>query len=88
MISPDRMKKIAEGEEEIMGKQKKITNFDKIKAMNVDEMAEAIELLRMSDCGVSQSEYDNGCIFCIISKLCRVSNSKLKLKQWLESESE
>lgn len=61
-------------------------NFEKIKQMNIDEMAKAIELLRLSDCGVSQSVYDNGCRHCIISKLCRVPMNRIK--QWLESEEE
>lgn len=60
------------------------TNFEKIKAMSIDEMTEFIKRLKTTYC--QYKERQNYCYGCIIKDLCGLQLSKTK--QWLEQESE
>lgn len=68
-----------------------ITNYERIKAMSVDEMA---ELINCCFC-TSSSDYIP-CKTCFIKDLCEKLNSdymtmstdKAQIKQWLESETD
>lgn len=59
-----------------------MNNFEKIKAMDIDEMAEFINRLKMNFC--EDAFVAGGCNGCTIKKLCDLPKSKTK--QWLESE--
>ena len=56
-----------------------MNNFEKIKAMNIDEMAEFI--YRLKDCE------DVDCDKCLLNSLCAISiHDKEDVKGWLKSE--
>ena len=56
-----------------------MNNYERIKQMSVEEMAEALRLMRSSDCGVNT--YEN-CKLCIIHGFCQtISTSKWLLKE-------
>lgn len=60
-------------------------NIDKIKAMNIDEMAEFLS---------NQLKYSDNCTYCFIEEFCisslekKIATCKDIYKQWLERESE
>lgn len=58
-----------------------MNNYNRIKQMTVDEMAELLELLRTNDCGISSYK---DCIYCLAKGVCQTSN----FKQWLLQECE
>lgn len=60
------------------------TNYERIKAMSVEEMAEFINRLKMNIC--EEAFIAGGCDGCTIKGLCDIPKSKTK--QWLESEVE
>lgn len=60
------------------------TNYERIKAMSVDEMAEFINKLKTNFC--EEAFVKGGCNGCEIKTLCDIPKSKTK--QWLESEIE
>ena len=63
-----------------------MNNFEKIKAMNIDEMAEFSSVFqRCSFCALSIKE--NGQTYCDLEQ-CRTIPCKVGVKQWLESEAE
>lgn len=63
-----------------------MNNFQKIKAMSIDEMAEFSSVFqRCSFCVLSLKE--NGQVYCDLEQ-CRKIACKDGIKQWLESESE
>lgn len=61
-----------------------MNNYERIKAMSIEEMAECMDLLKCSDCGIS--DFDE-CPSCIIYGLCQ-RIGKTGIKKWLESEVE
>ena len=58
-----------------------MNNFEKIKQMSADEMAELLELLRTNDCGISSYK---DCKCCLAKGACQTIN----IKQWLLTECE
>lgn len=61
-----------------------MNNFEKIKNMTIDEMAEFINRLKMNVC--EDAFIAGGCNGCYIKGLCDLPKSKTK--QWLQAESE
>lgn len=59
-----------------------MNNYEKIKSMSVDEMAECIYLLKVSDCGIDS--FDE-CPSCKIYGLCQ-QIGKYNIQQWLLAE--
>lgn len=57
-----------------------MTNYERIKAMNIDEMAEFIKRLKMNIC--EGAFIAGGCTGCAIEGLCNLPISETK--QWLE----
>lgn len=60
----------------------KITNYERIKAMSIEEMVNFINRLRTSYCKYIERRFN--CKGCFIEKLCDLPLSKTR--QWLESE--
>lgn len=62
-----------------MNEVEKITNFEKIKSMDIDKMAEFI--YRLKDCE------DIDCNKCMLNDLCSIGmHDKEDILRWLESE--
>lgn len=61
-----------------------MNNYERIKQMSIDEMAECIHLLKISDCGILS--FDE-CPSCKIYGLCQ-RLGETSIKQWLKSEVE
>ena len=60
-----------------------MTNFERIKAMNVDELAESLDLILESDVCIMHHTFTL-CEECRFSKFCTLSQGEAK--KWLNEE--
>lgn len=75
-------------EKESVSLLKKKTNYDRIKEMTVDEMAEFLEEVSSCQCSVICSENSGKCDYANLTFEDRVEYCHRNIKQWLESEEE
>ena len=61
-----------------------MNNFERIKNMTLDEMAEVLTQLLCKDCGY----VDNWALCQQIDCWCHANNEYKQMKQWLQAESE
>lgn len=66
-----------------MGIGGRMNNYEKIKQMSLDEMADFIKRLKTTYCRYKELNFN--CVGCIIENLCDLPLSKTK--QWLQEES-
>lgn len=65
---------------------KPYTNFDRIKEMRIDEMAEFLEDVNSSSCTMICSQMSSECDYANLTAECRVEYCKKNIIKWLERE--
>lgn len=68
------------------GEHKDFNNFERIKLMNIDELAKFLEEVNSSSCAMICSRIPSECNYANLTHEGRVAYCFNSIKQWLESE--